>query len=141
MSGLRTNRLRNERSCKGRPSSIASMNKAKQPRWVVFAIAVPISLYVSAFGTLSMGLCSGPSVIPCWPHTFAWTLLAPSLLLAIWSVRATAIAAMLLLFAHLFTEVHFYNEGMSALWDTDGALDKCFWIAVLLLVFSALLPK
>jgi uncharacterized membrane protein YiaA len=30
---------------------------------------------------------------------------------------------------------------MSGLWDTDMALDKCFWIAVLLLVFSALLPK
>lgn len=88
-----------------------------------------------------MGLCSGPSVIPCWPHTFAWTLLTPSLVLARWSVRATAITAALLLFAHIFTEVHFYNEGMSALWDTDKALDKCFWIVVVLLVFSALLPE
>jgi hypothetical protein len=117
------------------------MNKAMQPRWMVFAITIPISLYVSIFGTLSMGLCSGPSVIPCWPHTFAWTLLAPSLLLAIWSMRATAITAILLLSAHIFTEVHFYNEQMGALWDTDMALDKCFWLVVLLLAFSAILPK
>jgi hypothetical protein len=133
--------LRGNTLCKGQRSSIAGMNKAKQPRGALFVIAIPLSLYVSVFGTLSMGLCSGPSAIPCWPHTFAWTLLAPSLLLAIWSVPATAIAAVLLLFAHLFTEVHFYKESMGALWDTDMALDKCFWIVVLLLVFSALLPK
>jgi hypothetical protein len=41
----------------------------------------------------------------------------------------------------IFTEVHFYNEGMSTLWDTDMVLDKCYWIVVLLLGFSALLPK
>jgi hypothetical protein len=85
---------------------VCGMNKATQVRWLVFAPAVPISLYVSFFGTVMMGLCSGPSLIPCWPHTFAWMLLAPSLLLAIWSMRATALAAVLLLFAHIFTEVH-----------------------------------
>jgi hypothetical protein len=73
----------------------------------------------------------------------AWTLLAPSLLLAILSLRAVAIAAVLLLVAHVYTEVHIYGEGLIAntLWGTDKALDKCFWIVVLFLVVSAFLSK
>jgi hypothetical protein len=117
---------------------MAGMNKGIQARWIVFSLAVPISLYVSFFGTVFMGFCRG---IECWPHTFAWTLLAPCLLLAILSLRATAIVAALLLVAHLYTEVHFYGEGLSALWDTDKALDKCFWIVVFLLIVSAFFPK
>jgi hypothetical protein len=119
---------------------IAGMKKAMQARWLVFALPVPISLYVSFFGTAFMGFCPG---IECWPHTFAWTLLTPCLLLAIWSLRATAIAAVLLLIAHVFTEVHVYGEGLSAdtLWGTDKALDKFLWIVVFLLVLSALFPK
>ena len=74
-----------------------------QSRWIPFALAVPISLYVTFFGTVAIGFCPG---IQCWPHTFAWTLLAPCLLLAILSLRATAIAAVLLLVAHTYTEVH-----------------------------------
>jgi hypothetical protein len=111
-----------------------------QTRWVVFALAVPISLYVSVFGTAAMGFCPG---IECWPHTFAWTLLAPCLLLAIWSLRATAVAAVILLAAHVYTEVHFFGSKLSAntFWDTDMALDKCFWIVIFLLVVSALFPK
>ena len=116
------------------------MNKAMQARWVVFALAVPISLYVSLSGTVAMGFCPG---IHCWPHTFAWMLLAPCLLLAILSLRATAIAAVLLLIAHVYTEVHVYRGGLSVgtLWGTDMALDKCLWFVVFLLVLSALLPK
>ena len=98
------------------------MNKAMQARWLVFALAVPISLYVSFLGTVFMGFCPG---IKCWPHTFAWTLLTPCLLLAIWSLRATAIAAVLLLVAHAYTEVYVYRGGLSAntLWGTDKALE------------------
>lgn len=116
------------------------MNKAMQARWLVFALAVPISLYVSLLGTAMMGFCPG---IECWPHTFAWSLLTPCLLLAILSLRATAITAVLLLIAHVYTEVHVYGGGLSAdtLWGADNALDKCFWIVVFLLVLSALLPK
>jgi hypothetical protein len=116
------------------------MNKATQARWIVFAIAVPISLYVSFIGTVFMGFCPG---IACWPHTFAWTLLAPCLLLAIWSLPATAVAAVLLLIAHVYTEVYVDGAGLSAdtLWGADKALDKCLWIVVFLLVLSALLPK
>jgi hypothetical protein len=107
---------------------------------MVFAVAVPISLYVSVLGTVFMGFCPG---IECWPHTFAWTLLTPCLLLAIWSLRATAIAAVLLLIVHVYTEVRVYGEGLNAgtLWGTDQALDKCLWIVAFLLVLSALLPK
>ena len=110
-----------------------------QARWIVFALAVPISLYVSLFGTAMMGFCSG---IECWPHTFAWMLLTPCLLLAIFSLRATAIAAVLILVAHVYTEVHVYRGGLSAgtLWGTDMALDKCLWIVVFLLVLSAFIP-
>src|SRR5664280_322057 len=116
------------------------MNKAMQARGLVFAFAVPISLYVSFLGTVFMGFCPG---IKCWPHTFAWTLLTPCLLLAIWSLRATAITAVLLLIAHVYTEVRVYGGGLNAdtLWGTDKALDKCLWIVVSLLVLSALLPK
>ena len=108
-------------------------------RWIVFALAVPISLYVSFYGTVFMGFCPG---IKCWPHTFAWTLLAPCLLLAIWSLRATAIAALLLLVAHVYAEVYVYGGGLNAdtLWGADKALDKLFWIAVFLLVAGAVLP-
>jgi hypothetical protein len=116
------------------------MNKVIQARWLVFTVAVPISLYVSFIGTVFMGFCPG---IACWPHTFAWTLLAPCLLLAIWSLPATAVTAKLLLIAHVCKEVHVYGAGLSAdtLWGTDKALDKCLWIVVFLLVLSALLPK
>lgn len=116
------------------------MNKTMQARWLVFAFAVPISLYVSFLGTVFMGFCPG---IGCWPHTFAWTLLAPCLLLAIWSLRATAIAALLLLIAHVYAEVRVFGGGLNAdtLWGSDKALDKCLWIVVLLVVLSALLPK
>jgi hypothetical protein len=107
-------------------------------RWTLFAPAIAISLYVSFFGTAVMGFCPG---IECWPHTIAWTLLAPSLLLAIWSLRAAAIAAVVLLVAHAFTEIHVYRESVAAIWDTDQALDKCFCIVVFLLVLSALLPR
>jgi len=116
------------------------MKKAIQARWLVFAFAVPICLYVSFLGTVFMGFCPG---IACWPHTFAWTLLTPCLLLAIWSLRATAIMAVALLIAHVFTEVNVYGGGLSidTLWGADKALDKCLWIAVFLLVLSALLPN
>lgn len=125
---------------KGENSSIAGMNKVMRPRWLVFAFAVPISLYVSFIGTVFMGFCPG---FECWPHTFAWTLLAPCLLLAIWSLRATAVAAVLLLIAHVYTEVHVYGGGLNVgtLWGTDKALDTCLWVVALLLVLSALLPK
>ena len=111
----------------------------RQARWIVFALAIPISLYVSYFGAIFMGFCPGPE---CWPHNFAWILLTPCLLLAIWSLSATAIAAVLLLSAHVYTDVHVYGGGLSAntLWGTDKALDKCLWIVVFLLVVSALLP-
>ena len=111
-----------------------------QARWFVFALAVPISLYVSFLGTVFMGFCPG---IECWPHTFAWTLLTPCLLLAIWSLRATAITAVLLLIVHVSIEVCASGGGLNAdtLWGADKALDKCFWIVVFLVVLSALLPK
>jgi hypothetical protein len=94
----------------------------RQVRWIVFTLAVPISFYVSYFGTIFMGFCPG---LECWPHNFAWILLTPCLLLAIWSLRATTIAAVLLLFAHVYTDVYVYRGGMSAntLWGTDKALD------------------
>jgi len=116
------------------------MKKTMQARWIVFALAVPISFYVTVFGTVSMGFCPG---IECWPHTFAWTFLTPCLLLAIWSLRATAIAAVLLLVSHVFTEVLIYKGELNAdtLWGNDKALDKFMWIVVFLLVLSALLPK
>jgi hypothetical protein len=116
------------------------MNKAMQARRLLFAFAVPISLYVSFIGTVFMGFCPG---FGCWPHTFAWTLIAPCLLLAIWSLRATATTATLLLIAHVYAEVHVYGAGLNAgtLWGTDKALDKCLWIVVFLLVLSAWFPK
>ena len=58
---------------------------SRQVRWIIFALAVPISFYVSYFGTIFMGFCPG---LECWPHNFAWILLTPCLLLAIWSLRA-----------------------------------------------------
>jgi len=119
---------------------MAGMNRGMQARWIAFALAVPISLFVTFFGTVAMGFCPG---IQCWPHTFAWTLLAPCLLLAVLSLRATAIAAALLLVAHVYTEVHIYGGGLNAdtLWGTDMALDKCFWIVVFLLVVSTFLSR
>jgi hypothetical protein len=116
------------------------MSKPIQIRWIAFAAAVPISLYVSVLGTVFMGFCPG---IGCWPHTFAWTLLTPCLLLAIWSLLASAIAAVVLLIAHVYAEVHIYGGGLNAntLWGTDNGLDKCLWIVVLILVVSAVLPK
>ena len=116
------------------------MNKTMQTRWLAFAFAVPISLYVSFLGTVFMGFCPGNE---CWPHTFAWTLLTPCLFLAIWSLRATAITAVLLLIAHVYTEVCIFGGGLNAdtLWGSDKALDKCLWIAVFLLALSAFLPK
>jgi hypothetical protein len=118
--------------------SIAGAKRTVQVRWMVFALAVPISLYVSFFGTVFMGFCPG---IECWPYTFAWTLLTPCLLLAILSLRVTAIAAVLLLVAQVTTEIH--SDGLSAdtLWGRDKGLDIGLWIAVFLLVLSACLPK
>jgi hypothetical protein len=120
--------------------SITGMSRAIQVRWIVFALAVPISFYVTFLGTVFMGFCPG---MECWPHTFAWTLLTPCLLLAIWSLRATATAAVLLLVSHVVTEALIYKGGLSAdtLWGADKALDKFLWIVVFLLVLSALLPK
>lgn len=114
------------------------MSKALQLRCNVFALAVPISFYVTFFGTIFMGFCPG---FQCWPHTFARILLTPCLLLAFLSLRVTALVAILLLAAHVFTDVHFYGLSVSTLWGTDMALDKLLWVAVSLLVLSALLPK
>jgi hypothetical protein len=107
-------------------------------RWILFGFVVPISLYVTVLGTVFMGFCPG---IECWPHTFAWTLLAPCLLLAIWSIRATAITAVLLYIAHIYIEVHIYGEGLNSFWGTDKALDECFFLVVFLLVVSVIIPK
>lgn len=109
-------------------------------KWIVFALAVLISLYVTFFGTIFMGFCPG---IQCLPHTFEWTLLTPLLLLAFWSLRATAIAAVLDLVAHVFTEVVIYNEGVTVdtLWGTDRGLDKCLWTVVALLLLATYLPE
>jgi hypothetical protein len=74
------------------------------------------------------------------PHN-RWTLLAPCLLLAFWSLRVTALMAALLLVAHVSTDIHFYGLSANTLWGADLSLDKCLWIAVFLLVISALLPK
>jgi hypothetical protein len=128
------------RTKKSETPNIVGMNKAIQVRWMVFAVAVPISLYVSFLGTVFMGFCPG---IACWPHTFAWTLLAPSLLIAILSLRATAATAMLLLIAHVYAEVHVYGGRLTAdtLWGSDKGLDKCLWIVVSLLVVAAFLPE
>jgi hypothetical protein len=119
---------------------MAGMSKAIQVRWIVFALAVPISLYVTFYGMVFMGFCPG---IECWTHNFAWMLLTPSLLLAIRSLPVTAITAVLLLVSHVFTEVLIYKGGLNAdtLWGTDKALDKCMWFVVFLLVLAALLPK
>ncbi len=119
---------------------MAGMDRSMPVQWIPFALAVPISLYVTFFGTVAMGFCPG---IQCWPHTFAWTLLAPSLLLAILSLRAAAAAATILLVVHVYTEVHIYGGGLNTntLWGTDLALDKCFWIAVFLLLISAFPSK
>jgi hypothetical protein len=116
------------------------MSKATRVQWIVFALAVPFAFYVSFLGTVFMGFCPG---IECWPHEFAWILLAPCLLVAIWSLRATAISAVLLLVAHVVTEVLADGRGLNAdtLWGADKGLDKCLWIAVFLLVLSAWLPK
>jgi hypothetical protein len=116
------------------------MGKAIQIRWIVFALAIPICFYVTFFGIIFMGFCPG---IECWPHTFAWILLTPCLLLAIWSLRATSIAAALLLVAHVTTEVLGQGGGLNAdtLWGADKGMDKCLWIAVFLLLLSASLPK
>ena len=46
--------------------TMAGMSKTIQVRWIVFALAVPISLYVTFYGTIFMGFCPG---IECWPHT------------------------------------------------------------------------
>ena len=112
----------------------------KQARWIVFVVAGSMSLYVSIFGTILMGFCPR---IECWPHTFAWTLLTPCFLLTIWSLRATAVAALFLLFAHVYIDAHVYRGGLSAntLWGTDMALDKCLWIVVVLLVVAVFLPE
>jgi hypothetical protein len=63
--------------------------------------------------------------------------------LAIWSLRATAISSALLLVAHVVTEVLAEGGGLNAdtLWGADKGTDKCLWIAVFLLVLSAWLPK
>jgi hypothetical protein len=45
--------------------SIAGMNKAMQARWVVFAFAVPISLYVSFLGRAWP--CASPDRLPAEP--------------------------------------------------------------------------
>ena len=49
--------------------------------------------------------------------------------------------AALLLVAHVSTDIHFYGLSANTLWGADLSLDKCLWIAVFLLVISALLPK
>jgi hypothetical protein len=120
--------------------STARMNKGIQARTVVFTLAGLMSLYVTIMGTVSMGFCPG---IECWPHTFAWILLAPCLLLAIWSIRAAATVSVLLLITHVSIEAYVYGGGLNAntLWGTDMALDKCFWITVCLLVVSSISLK
>jgi hypothetical protein len=117
---------------------MTGMGKSKNLRWPLFALVIPISCYVSVFGTIAMGFCPG---IECWPHTFAWILLTPCLLLAILSLRASAIAAVILLVADVFTDVRLYGLSANTLWGTDKALDKCMWIAVGLLVIAALIPR
>lgn len=97
---------------------------------ILLGLAVPISLYVTVLGTVFMGFCSG---LACLPHTFAWTLLAPSLLLALWSIRASAIVTVVLFIAHALLE-----GGLRAVWGSDGGLDTCFVVVILLLIVSAL---
>jgi hypothetical protein len=115
-------------------------SRAMQVCWIPFALAVPISFYVILLGTIFMGFCSG---IRCLPHNFAWILLTPILLIFIWSLRTTAIAAVSLLATHVFTEVVIYGGGLNTdtLWGNDKALDKCTWISVFLLVLSAVLSR
>ena len=115
------------------------MIKRIQARLIVFALAVPLGLYLCFYGTVMMGFCPG---LGCWPHTFAWILIAPCLLLALLSLRATAIVALLLLAAHVYTDVYIYRGGWSidTLWGTDMALDKILWIVVALLAIAASVP-
>ena len=117
---------------------MARMSKHLKAAWITFAAAVPISLYVTFWGIVFMGFCPGKE---CWPHNFAWILISPCLLLAIWSLRAVAIASVLLLAAHVYADVVIFGSGLSpdALWGTDKGLDACLWIAVVLLITSAFL--
>jgi hypothetical protein len=112
---------------------------ASRLRWIAFALAVPFCLYTASLGLIFMGFCSG---IGCLPHTFAWILLAPSLILGIWSTRATAVVAAILLIAHIFVEGHLYGAGFgaNALWGTDKGLDITLWTAVILLSVAAAIP-
>jgi hypothetical protein len=106
-------------------------------RWICFCVSVPLCCYVSFYGIIFMGFCPG---YRCFPQTFEWILLAPCLLLAIWSLQATAIAMAVLLAIHIVRSVA--EEGFSAdtLWGADMGIDKAFWFGVILVAVAALVP-
>ena len=100
-------------------------------RLVAFFIAIALGLYTAFYGVVSVGFCSG---LKCFPHTFAWILILPIMLLGIWSFRATAIAAVILLALHVSIDVHFYGFSVNTLWGSDKGLDIVLWLTVILLV-------
>jgi len=106
-------------------------------RWICFCISVPLCCYVSFYGVIAMGFCPGYS---CFPETFQWILLAPCLLLTIWSLRATAIAMAILLAIHVVKSVAEDGLSVDTLWGTDWGLDKVFWFVVILMGVAALVP-
>ena len=95
-------------------------------RRIAFALAIPFCLYVSFYGVVYMGLCPGPG---CLPHTFAWIIATPCLLLAIWSLRTTAVAMVALLVIHVTIEITQEGLSLSTLWGNDKGLDAALWVA------------
>ncbi|MES2391289.1 MAG: hypothetical protein V4555_06600 [Acidobacteriota bacterium] len=106
-------------------------------RRVIFGFAVPLCLYICFFGIGFMGFCPGWE---CFPHTFAWILAAPLLLIAIWSLRFAALAMVALLCVHVAVDVAQSGFSVNTLWGTDQGLDVALWAAVLLVAVAALIP-
>jgi hypothetical protein len=101
-------------------------------------MAVPFCLYICLYGIVFMGFCPGWG---CLPHTFAWILAAPCLLLAILSIRIAAIAMVTLLIAHVVMDSVQYGFSVNTLWGTDKGLDIALWVAVFLVAVAALIPE
>jgi hypothetical protein len=106
-------------------------------RWTIFTLAALFCAYDCFYGIVYMGLCPG---LGCLPHTFAWILAMPCLLLAIWSLRATAVAMVAILAVHVLMQVKQEGLSMYTLWGNDKGLDAAFWVAVLFVTVAALIP-
>ena len=104
-------------------------------RWSLFAIAFPLSAFISLMGWVGTGFAGLTDSIPL-------LLVLPVQVCAFYSFRVAAIGLWILLIVHLLLPFRFGFASLT--WSElapSGAFDSCFWAVAILMGAAAWISR